>query len=349
MTDQALPDISPSMRRLWRDCGRKVFYRYIAGIDTVAEPKAFAIGLGFHRGIESFRDQPKGTRSMAMAAGVANAFMVEKYANSFPADVLTIMRGQVTAYLMGYAEAYEADQDLEFKPEARAFEGDGEIGFVDSLAYTDDGKTYLIEDKTTGQFVDDAQFLMALKMDDQILTYASALRARGIHLDGIAYRQTLKTKTRVKKNESTAQYIDRVLEEYLASPDKYRQFVVNFTQEQLDLWDKQREKENLNILTYLDVYNLDLWPFNSQACIGPYGPCDYLQLCARRRDARIDRIYKIGKDPLDGGKFRDQIWSSGSHADAIDSANPSGTTTTAGTTVEPDSKEGSQGETRAPF
>ena len=298
------------MRSLWRDCARKVFFRYIAGIKSKSVPKYFVIGSGFHRGLESFRDQPQGERSMVQGCQVAAQAMVNDYQGKFPPDVMKVMIGQVTAYLMAYAEYFADDNALELKPEGRAFgdNADGEVGYLDCLAYVD-GKVYLIEDKTTASFDEEEIFLMGLKMNDQILTYASALRSRGITLEGIVYRQTLKTKTRVKKTESVQGYCDRILDVYLSDPsDKYRQFVVNFSNEQLDLWDQQREKENLNILSYLDVTNLDLWPFNPRSCISIMGPCEYIHACARRRDARVDRLYEEGKESLDDNKFRDQLW-----------------------------------------
>ena len=289
------------MRSAWRQCGRKVFYRYVAGIEPVKTGKALVIGSAFHRGLEAIRTDD--TEHLENFVGAELERIEDR-------DDRAVALAQVLAYLTGYQGAFrdEGESWVEVNPFSEYDQA--EVGFVDKVARFPDGSLWIIEDKTTARFEDRELVAMALRMNDQIGTYTLAFRDRGIEVSGVKYRQVLKTQTRVKKTETVRDYGLRLIDSYLSEPTTfYREISVSFSNEELDKWAVQKERENLDAIQYLDQYDIDRWPFNGSSCIGPYGACEYLKLCSRRCDGSQREFQPNGKAPLDGGKFQTKIWS----------------------------------------
>lgn len=306
--NEKLPDISPSMRRAWRDCGRKVYYRYVAAIEAKMEKKAFAIGTAYHKGIEIWRNHRFDAEAKHNALAVAIQGFREETMGYLGAQEMNTTISQISAYIMNYPWADvngTLDQELPVFPE-----DDGEIGFVDCL-YTDlQGKRWIIEDKSAGMFTDAGQFFRSLQFNDQVLTYALAMHDYGKPVEGILYRQVLKTRTSQKKSEDAQEYAERIMEEYQENPNKYyREFRIETPKEKLLKWRFHKDRFNTDILSFFDVYDIEKWPFNPDNCVGMYGPCEYLALCSEGKDTK--GLYRNNKkDPLDGGTFRTKIFKS---------------------------------------
>lgn len=252
----------------------------------------------------------KGPQAVKDAVAAGEEFVLAEGMAARLNDV-TLLAAQTRAYLLGYFAAFAKDEARSHLVEVEVFdEGDGETGFVDSLMNID-GELWIVEDKTTGRFVDADQMELALRLDDQIGTYVLAMQDKGHNIAGVKYRQVLKTMTRVNKNETLEEYKKRVANIYLTeTKDKVREFTIQLHQRELDLFRRQKERQNLEILSHLDVYDLDQWPANPSNCIGPYGPCDYLGICIKRCD-NSQRTFKPRKTtpPQDSGNFQKQIWS----------------------------------------
>jgi hypothetical protein len=221
-----------------------------------------------------------------------------------------IAKGQVCAYVQSYALAFGFDSDVWV--EVNPFENmdNGEVGYVDSVLELPDGSRWLVEDKTTSRFEDAETLAMALRMDDQIATYALAFADQGIKLAGVKYRQVLKTLLRQKKTETLQEYVERVGEVYQSEPGTYcREIQIIFNDDDLKTWRVQKDRENLDIIQYFDRYDLAEWPFNGSSCISAYGPCEFLGLCNNPCDTSKN-FTENGKEPLDGGIFKTKIWKS---------------------------------------
>lgn len=296
------PQLSASMRRTWLSCPRKVFYRYIAGIEPLKKGKALCIGTAFHAGLEAWRTGSK------VAAAVAEEVMIELAAKNGVADPL-MLGAQVRAYVLGYIMRFAGEDQNTEQVEASAFDdGDGEVGFIDSLHRYGDG-LWIVEDKTTSRFVDPDLMRMALRLDDQVGTYMLAYLERGYKIEGVKYRQTLKTATRQTQKESAAEYRDRVAEIYMEKPDAYREFQIRLSEAELERWGKQKERQNLEILGHLDIEDIEQFPINSSSCIGTYGPCEYVGLCVNGCDSSQRKFKPRDKLPVDGGLFQERMWS----------------------------------------
>lgn len=306
MNDDLL--ISHSMRAAWKQCERKVFYRYVAGIEPRQPPNpARIIGSAFHRGLEEWRKEDVGTEkpiNLAIAQLVAQSM-----AAGMSEDSLAIEGWRLRAYLTGYFERFAGDLDRpgSFQVEAK-LTATGEIGFVDSLWKDHRGNLWIHEDKTTSQFQDGQADVLLL--DEQLLNYALLLQQAGHRVAGAIFRQTLKTKKGPLKNESPEIFGQRILQEYTAGLNgKYREFVVTFDPLQMHEYIGDKAVTDADLRNRLiGIKGLGSYRRNSHACMGKYGPCDYLHLCAHRNDAGAERFKSNGKDPKDGGKFRREIW-----------------------------------------
>jgi len=297
-----IPKISPSMRSAWRQCPRKVFYRYVAAIEPVRGKKAFAVGTAFHSGLEAWRSGCEVVEAGHIAANVYRNSMLKA---GLEDDGYT--SAQVCAYIQGYALKYfESDQGQRLI-EVSAFEDDdSEAGFVDCILEIK-GRHWIVEDKTAARFEDESAQLMALKLNDQIATYMFSVSQK-MKIEGVRFRQTKKTLTYPKKNEGLAEYSERILGIYTETSDNYRELILEKNAFDKTACLKQRDRDNMEILSHMDKFDLADWPYNCGNCVGMYGPCEYLQLCARGKD-QAQRLFKPnGKEPIDGNKFQTAIW-----------------------------------------
>jgi hypothetical protein len=285
-----------------------VFFRDIAAIDTVAGRRALIVGKAYHAGLEWWRRQPVNKKDPEAAAHFA-ASQYRQYAAEEKVALDTYTASQVFAYVLGYCGRFaEAEEEV---VEQQVFEdGDGESGTADCVSKFADGTIWVVEDKTTARFDNAEAMQMSLIFNDQISTYVHALRTRGIDVKGAKYRQVRKTMTKQTQKESTEDYLKRIVDIYTGeeSATLYREFTVTWSDAEMDRCLRQRDRENMDIISHLDIYDVEKWPYNPLNCIGPYGPCDFVQLCAKRRDAS-QRLYQPSeRTPYDGGNYQAEIW-----------------------------------------
>lgn len=305
MTQIDIPAIRPTMRGQWRQCPRRIYFPYVAGIVPRAGRKPLVVGKSYHYGIETFRNQKE--KDIDAAALIAGNYYVSAAADErIPYDDFTWR--QVFAYVSGYAAAFDGDFAAQVVEASVFEEGDGESGTADCVVEMPNGDIWVLEDKTVRDFSVDADVLaMSLKLNDQVTTYVHALRARGIPVKGARYRQVKKTMTYPKKGESVEDYGDRVTQLYNDTTDNYREVVVEWTDAELARAFKERERLNLEMIGYFDQTSLDAWPYNPASCIGPYGPCEYVKLCVKRCD-RTERNFQPKPGAIDNGQFQKLIW-----------------------------------------
>lgn len=305
-----IPNISSSMRSSWRSCGRKVFYRYVAGIEPLKRSKALIMGSAYHAGLEAWR---RGS-DLNQAMGVAVDQFCEATIGMLTGEETEQSANQLRAYLEGYFihfGQYDRDNGLHFVEQQMFEEGEGETGFADSLYRDVKGDYYIIEDKTAGRFEDPDVMNLSLKLNDQLISYVLALTTRGILVTSCLYRQVKKTQTSQTKKETPADYAKRIRDLYTAPEAKgelYRVFEISFTQAELARWRLQKDRQNLEILSHFDLGEIDQWPMNPSNCVGAYGKCDYLTLCARGCDSSQREFKPNGKEPLDNGSYQRKIW-----------------------------------------
>lgn len=304
-----IPRIRYSMRAAFKKCPRLLFFEHVAGI----KPKesginALMIGSAFHRGLELWRTYLDIDRAIAQAIA---EFADSLRQNETPDDSITVETGRLRAYLAGYARHYADDSKMGWESELK-IEIEGEQGTVDALM-TDPqtGDVWVLEDKTRTFLTDNLHYV--LRMNEQMLSYATLLNSIGRKFTGFIYRETKKTQTRQTQKETPEQYAQRIYEIYTGENAS-----ANFIEERIrfppnEIAKYEVEKNHMNFVIencLIQMHDFERWGWNSESCVGKYGPCKFLQICATKND-NIGRQYQpTENNPLDGGVFRKEIWGS---------------------------------------
>ncbi len=297
--------IRPSTRSAWRTCPRKVFYRSVAGVEPAASKRALVIGTAYHFGLETWR-RTKSPAEAGIAAREKYQALCER--DHVPFDETAWV--QVQVYVEGYAKAFPLDNTAVLFEVPVFDEDDAEGGTADSVLRLPDGRVYVSEDKTTSRFDDPEVMAHALKMNDQVATYVWALRDRGVPVVGAFYRQVLKSGTKITLKENADSYRDRLRGIYMDPGEgKYREFQVTWTPSEMAQVRSEANRVSMEIVGTVERPSVKDWPFNPLSCIGPYGPCEYIKLCAKGPLAASD-FKPTMEGPLDDGKFRQSLWPS---------------------------------------
>ncbi len=296
----ALPPISYSMRSKFKDCPRKLFFRYVAGIDIIApDSPARAIGRAFHSALEGVR---LGT-DLDEAIKQAKEDLEHDLSLMEMADVdLMSHLIKLSAYVKGYMLRFN-DDSQRWLTEHRVAVGN-ELGFIDGLRLgVDIDEPIMVEDKTCSVFAQYMDFY--LPHSEQLLNYLRLLNKEGTYkVSQIFYRETKKTTSKKNKKEDWDDFAARMHELYIGSGDKYRQTIVTIPMTAIKQYDREVKVLDIEIINKLNnADRLNEWPRNSSSCHGKFGACDFLPACGGC-DA-MDELYMKRSEfkPLDGGKF----------------------------------------------
>lgn len=307
MEKSDIPPIRYSMRSAFKKCPRIVYFEYVAGI----KPKesginALMIGSAFHRGLELWRTHRDIDQAIAQATA---EFATSLRQNELTDDSITVETGRLRAYLTGYAVNFQDDMKMQWQAEI-PIEIPGEKGTVDALMTDPEtGDVWVVEDKTRTFMTDNLHYV--LRMNEQMLSYAGMLRRFGRKFVGFIYRETKKTQTRQTQKETAEQYAKRIFDIYTGenSSSNFIEERIQFSDQEITKYQSEKNHMNFVIQSCLEkMHDFDEWGWNSDSCVGKYGPCKFLQICATKND-NIGRQYvPTENEPLDGGVFRKQIW-----------------------------------------
>lgn len=153
------------------------------------------------------------------------------------------------------------------------------------------GGTWLVEHKTSSQDIGaGAPFWRKLAMDAQCSIYIDAARRSGYDVRGVIYDVTAKPAHRPKKDETPAEFGQRVLLAIASEPDEYyrRGKVVRLETEAreslIDVWQLTR-----NIRTAVRDAR---WPRNTDACERYHRFCEYFDVCTGSTSIEDDSVYR---------------------------------------------------------
>ena len=298
-----VPPISHSMRALFKSCPRKVFYRYVAGIEPDQDSPALVIGSAFHKGLEVWRTTTDDSQAINDALDELTPKLV---AMGKEDEYIEDEQSRVTAYLSGYFKVYADDLGKDIKSEVELKSANGKLIAVLDGVFTDElGKLWIIEDKTRASFSIQKDWLLPL--DEQILNYAVMLVVSGVqpsNLGGCLFRETKKAGIKRTKKECRDAYFERVLDLYSNSPECYQENVVYFDYDQVMKYRMENfyvDSQLAGMFKHTDMKAC--WYRNTGSCMSKYGACEFLQLCATGTDTTTMAYRANGKPPLDGGKF----------------------------------------------
>ncbi len=182
--------LTASRMACWNHCQRKHLYAYDMGVRRVARGDALAFGTAWHKAQETYYGEPRGG---ADPAGTAQAMFEAALGTAEEWDERTVAKLQ--ACITAFVETYRgSDCIASMRPEVefayaiggtRTFEARGKI---DGLATLADGRTALIEHKTTSESVDaGSQYWTRLRFNPQLCRYVLGARSMGIGCDTVVY------------------------------------------------------------------------------------------------------------------------------------------------------------------
>jgi len=180
--------LTASRMTCWLFCQRKHLFAYDYGIRSTAERDALKFGTAWHAAQE-YRYNNCGLPKGDMAQGMFKAALdtAENW------DEVTVAKLQ--ACIAGWcAVMLESDEIAEMRPEveftypiegSRTFEAAGKI---DGLAVLKDGRTALVEHKTTSEDLSpESAYWTRLRFNPQLCRYILGARALGVECDTVVY------------------------------------------------------------------------------------------------------------------------------------------------------------------
>ncbi len=275
----------------FKACPRKYYWRYIREIEALERPEALLLGTAIHGFLEShYRQLPYDPptdlvpKSQAILKGVREYYPI-LYMDDFdlfePMAVERVISGEILNPETGrpareYAYGGKVDGLVILKKDVEGFKA---------------GDLLLLEHKTASK-VDEAYF-ERLQLDSQLLLYSLYLsRELGAPIAGTLFNVIQKPSLRQKKNESEAEYYQRLRLE-MNWPELYHRRYLRFPE--MRLQEIQRELWNAkNVIAKArqeGVFNM-----NSSACFDYHRKCDYWALCSSEDPETI----------LEGGQFQHQ-------------------------------------------
>lgn len=196
----------------------------------------------------------------------------------------TVAREAARAYLAAYgahqeAREYEARVRIRNPRTGYPCLTHDLVGRIDAVSRD---YSLLIEDKLVGK-VDHGTVQSRLWLDRQVTIGCYLIwRTTGVQVTEVKYRHTLKPSIRRRQNESHAEYLQRIAEDYARRPEFYlheetlTRTPEDFLRLEVELWDwveQIRGAKRAGVFTR-----------NTGHC-RDFGGCEYLPLCAREPGA----------------------------------------------------------------
>lgn len=197
------------------DCPRKHYWRYECGLRRDMDALALRFGTAWHAAMEARWE--KLPFNDALKAALATA-------SDFDEATVATLSGLLAGYYARWAEdpVKELCAEVEFRSpllNSRTFDVAGKI---DGLGILHDGRLALVEHKTTSADVGpDSDYWLRLRSNPQINQYVLAARSLGWDVAAVIYDVTRKPSIRVKQNETSEQYAERLAADAQERPDFY--------------------------------------------------------------------------------------------------------------------------------
>ena len=187
--------LTASRMACWTLCQRKHLFAYDMGVRRIESGDALVFGTAWHKAQEVYYGSGAEMRQREgfTTADMAQAMFEAALATAENWDEFTVAKLQ--ACISAFVEHYcEDDIIAEMKPEVefaypidgtRTFEARGKI---DGLATLADGRTALVEHKTTSESVDvESPYWTRLRFNPQLCRYVLGARALGVNCETVIY------------------------------------------------------------------------------------------------------------------------------------------------------------------
>jgi hypothetical protein len=276
-------------------CPRKYWWSYENQIRKIAVGSALSLGTTYHNLLE----QVNIGKSIDDAIAITRA---NPSASDFDRTIAECLAyGWAWRYTNDPAgKIISAEKTFEWKPKSKARWS--VAGKIDAIVELPDGRTAVVEYKTTGDNIEpQSDYWRRLLIDRQVSWYVLGARSLGYEVDTVIYDVARKPGLKPKllkgekttnpdgtpgKRESLGEYAQRLCEDILSRPEHYyaRQEIPRV---QHDL-DESREEMEMLAHMIRASRNANRWPRNTNACV-VFGKCPYFDPCS------------IGHDPQTAG------------------------------------------------
>lgn len=297
---ECVPTLQVPDRMIWtasslkcfRKCKRKFFWKYIARISPAHYSAPLLIGKAFHGGLAEwyFYKRAMMERIAATYQKEANrlALKGEGYYDQDDYDKMMTGIATLIGMLQGYGEIYEKERsewvipkkniEARFNVNCGDFDYQGSVDCVPRI-----GKNWtVVEHKTASKLHD--TYLMRIQQDTQVRGYCfGAIHGLKLPVKHVMYDVVKKCKLRRRSGESSRQFDERIMLDYMSRPDFYfmrEDLVINgrdLAMFERDLFNTHDEFEWL--INNFDGTNPDNWCANDGACYEYFRNCDYMPLC----------------------------------------------------------------------
>ena len=212
--------LSASRMAAFLACPRKHYYQYELGLEREDAAPALRFGSAMHAALEA----------RANGAGILDAYEAAKAGRQLDDPIeLAKLYGLLSGYYAVYGDADSEQETIATMhpecqwtlpiPTSRTFQ---HVGIIDGLAVLKDGRTAIVEHKTTGEDISaTSDYWTRLQFNGQLFLYVLAARAYGWDVDTVIYDVIRKPAIRQKTNETPEQYGGRLAADAAERPDFY--------------------------------------------------------------------------------------------------------------------------------
>lgn len=185
--------LSVSRMTCWLACQRKHLYAYDFGVRSAAESDALKFGTAWHAAQEYRAKNYRAGMTDDERADLAQGMFEAALATAGEWDEFTVatLQGSIAAFVEIFREDIIAMMlpEVEFTypiEGSRTFEAGGKI---DGIATLQDGRTALVEHKTTSEPIEeaDAPYWQRLRLNFQLCRYVKGARAIGHDIETVIY------------------------------------------------------------------------------------------------------------------------------------------------------------------
>ena len=266
-------------------CMRLFKLKYVDRLELRKIPIYFVTGRAFHEAREAWLKGQNWQEVIDRIFGSIDTTTLRAH------DIAKIEeeRAKASGMMYGYANRYPEyrrqhnimEQEFLIK-----LKGRGIRGFIDWII-KDGDDIVMIETKTASN--PDVDYFKRVKIDWQVHLYMVAIRSIfGRWPSRIIYEVIVKPGIRLRKNETPAQYQERLYQYYtdpLTSSDKFIREEIILSKENLT----EMKDELLYTIERIEQATRDQrYPKCPEACNGKYGPCDFMPICTN--GGRVDKL-----------------------------------------------------------
>ncbi len=285
---------SNSRLHCYQECPQKYYYRHILKRKPAKDRTVLTFGTAYHLLLEHF-----------WLGGIEQALEHFDEAVKDLDEVDAAKVGTLFAHYPANLPAHSHDEVLGMEQSfdvpvidsttGRALYGHRLRGKIDLLLGIDK-KVWVVDHKTTAKDITgDSPYWDALRMDSQLVLYALMEGASGVIYD-VTRKPQLRLSSSDKKTareegiEPIEAYRRRVEERITSAPEEWYQWrAFPLTHDQL-LEAASNLVESCRLFEMLT--STGLYPRHSGSCIGHYGACDYLEVCAGRAEIEDDSQFR---------------------------------------------------------